>query len=195
MLFRNSSMTMPSLDHFMAITPWNTENIGYGDHSIYNTVDRMKGHVMMASRHPYVREWARHVLGNVFAYDKWGEGEAIHNFVRDNVRYTRDPLGWEYVQTPPHLLEGIRQYKMKEAPRPIGDCDDMTTLGLAMAKAVGFPTAIRIVSYRPDRKYQHVYGLVNVEGQWIPFDSIRPEWSFGETANKPVTRLRDKLVM
>lgn len=181
-------MRVPSLHEFEATVPWNVEHIGYGDEAIYRTVDRIQEQVHQGSKHPYVREWARAILGNVQPYDKWGEAEAIYNFVRDNFRYTRDPLGWEYVQTPPHLLHGVKQYMEGKASRPITDCDDMVTVGLALAKSVGFPTGVQVASYRPDRRFQHIYGLVNVEGQWVPFDAIRPEWGFGMTADKPKTR-------
>lgn len=162
---------------------YSLEAIGYGDDAIYNTVKKMKDIISVSSRNPEIREWARKIVADVAVNDKFGEARAIFNFVRDNVRYTRDPKGWEYIQTPPVLLESIGDYWKMKSNRPIGDCDDMTVLSLSLAKSIGFPTALKVVSYRNDKKYQHVYGLVEIDGKWVAFDTVRPDREMGWQAN------------
>ena len=108
--------------------PRTEEYIGSGDTAIYNTVTKMKSIIVQSSKNPLIREWAGHVISRVEVNDKRNEARAVFNFVRDNVRYTRDPLGFEYIQTPPVLLESIGQYLKGQGDRPSGDCDDMTVL-------------------------------------------------------------------
>ena len=151
--------------------------IGKGDRAIERTVKQMAAIIDRSSKNPLIREWARVILDRVQVNNKMDEARAIHDFVRDHVRYTRDPHGWEYIQTPPLILAGIEQFLKGEAARPIGDCDDMTVLSLALMKSVGFPVVIKTVGYGP--KFSHVYGMVNVNGKWIVTDTVRPDKQFG----------------
>ncbi len=105
-----------------AMSSQQAHEIGSGDRAIQRTIQKMAEIINASSHNPLVREWARTILSNVVVNRKYDEAEAIHNFVRDNVRYTRDPYGWEYIQTPPILLQGIRDYQQGKAARPIGDC-------------------------------------------------------------------------
>lgn len=163
----------------MSAVPRKEEYIGTGDTAIFRTVDRMKSIILESSRNPYVREWAKNIVANITVNDKKNEARAVYDFVRDNVRYTRDPLGFEYIQTPPVLLEDIRLYQKRKGNRPVGDCDDMTVLSLSLLKSIGFPVAIKVVSFSDDRKFSHVYGLVKVGHEWIPVDCVRPEKGMG----------------
>ena len=174
--------------------PVHKENIGYGDSAIMRTVSRMRRIIHLSSANPYVRRWAQQVLGDVEVQDKYDEVESIHNFVRDNIRYTSDPRGIEFVQTPPVLLEGIRYYlEGRQEDRPIGDCDDMTTLSLSLMKSVGYATAIKVVGFRGSPKYSHVYGLVFVNGKWLVSDTVRPDKYF-EWEASGITRAKETKV-
>jgi len=157
-----------------AVNSKQEQEIGQGDYAIENTVQHMAQVIDLSSKNPLVREWARTILSGVMVNQKYDEIQAIHNFVRDHVRYTRDPYGWEYIQTPPVLLGGIEDYLKKRAARPIGDCDDMTVLSLSLMKSVGFPVVIKTVAYRGN-KFSHVYGMVHVNGKWIVTDTVRPD--------------------
>ena len=106
----------------MAAVPRTEEYIGTGDTAIYRTVEKMKNIITQSSKNTYVREWAKDVVSRVEVNNKKGEAQAIFNFVRDSVRYTKDPLGFEYLQTPPTLLEDIRLYQEGKGERPAGDC-------------------------------------------------------------------------
>lgn len=175
-------MRVPNESYLSDAMPVSETDIGRGDEAIHNTVDHMRHIIDISSKNPQVREWARNILDGVRVNNKKGEATAIHDFVRDNVRYTRDPYGWEYVQTPPVLLEGIRQYLQGQGARPIGDCDDMTVLTLSLLRSVGFPVVIKTVGYGP--MYSHVYGMVNVAGNWLVTDTVRPDkWLGWEAPN------------
>ena len=162
--------------------------IGKGDSAIAKTVQKMASIIDKSSKNTLVREWARSILADVVVNRKYNEAEAIHNFVRDNIRYTRDPYGWEYIQTPPVLLAGIKEFKARRAPRPIGDCDDMTVLSLSLMKSVGFPVVIKTVGY--NGRFSHVYGMCYVNGRWVVTDTVRPDKWFGWEA-PGVTRVME----
>lgn len=173
--------------------PRTEEYIGTGDTAIYNTVAKMKEIITNSSKNPYIREWAGKIISGVEVNNKKSEVAAIFNFVRDNVRYTKDPLGFEYIQTPPVLLESIRQYMDGKGERPAGDCDDMTTLSLSLLKSIGFPVAIKVVSFHNHKKFSHVYGLVQIGYDWIPFDCVRPDKQLG-WESKGHTRIMETIV-
>lgn len=173
--------------------PRTEEYIGSGDTAIYNTVTKMKSIIHESSRNPYVREWAGSIVAGVEVNDKQQEADAIFCFVRDNVRYTKDPLGYEYIQTPVVLLESIGQYRNNQGQRPAGDCDDMTVLSLSLLKSVGFNVAIKIVSFTPAKKFGHVYGMVQIGYNWLPFDCVRPDADMG-WESKGHTRAMETIV-
>lgn len=177
----------------MAAVPQSQEYIGAGDAAIYNTVSKMKDIISQSSKNPYVREWARSIVSRVAVNNKKGEAESVFAFVRDNVRYTRDPAGFEYMQTPPVMLEDIRMYQEGKGDRPAGDCDDMTLLSLSLLKSIGFNVAIKVVSFHNHRKFSHVYGLVQIGHDWVPFDCVRPDSYMGWEA-KGLTRAMETIV-
>lgn len=169
---------MKSYNQIMGI-PRSEEYIGVGEVAIDNTVLKMKQIINESARNPYIREWAKHIVARVAVNDKENEAVRIHQFVRDNVRYTRDPYGFEYIQTPPVLLEDIRLYQEGKGDRPTGDCDDMCVLSLSLLKSIGFPVAIKIVSFSDSGRFSHVYGLVKIYNDWVPIDCVRPEKELG----------------
>lgn len=96
------------------------------------------------------------------AKDRFGEVCAVFDWVRKNIRYTRDILGTELLHTARRMLE-LRA----------GDCDDMTILLGAMLRATGHPVRLVLAGFRPSRPhvYTHIYPEVNVKGRWIPIDA------------------------
>jgi transglutaminase-like putative cysteine protease len=177
----------------MAAVPRKEEYIGTGDAAIYRTVDKMKSIIVESSKNPYVREWAKNIMGRIEVNNKKAEASAIFNFVRDNVRYTKDPLGFEYLQTPTYLLEDIRLYQAGQGDRPVGDCDDMTLLSLSLLKSIGFQVAIKVVSFSESKKFAHVYGLVQIGYDWVPFDCVRPDQDMG-WESKGHTRVMETII-
>jgi len=173
--------------------PQSEEYIGTGDTAIYRTVDKMKSIIIDSSKNVYVREWAKKIVARVEVNKKQAEASAIFNFVRDNVRYTKDPYGFEYVTTPPVMLEDIRLYTEGRGERPVGDCDDMTVLSLSLLKSIGFQVAIKVVSFTPNKKFGHVYGLVRIGYDWMPVDCVRPDQSIG-WESKGHTRVMETII-
>lgn len=93
--------------------------------------------------------------------DYRGEIRALFDWVRNNIRYTRDIFRVELLHTARRLLE-LRA----------GDCDDMTILLGAMLKSVGHPVRLALVGFNPGKKklFTHIYLEVLYKGWWISLD-------------------------
>ena len=112
----------------------------------------------------YVRQKAIQIFRayQVRPKDRFGEVGALFDFVRRNIRYTRDIFRVELLHSARRMLE-IRA----------GDCDDMTILLGAMLVATGHPVRLILAGFRRDKPhaYSHIYPEVNIRGQWIPIDA------------------------
>jgi hypothetical protein len=135
-----------------------------GYHGTLRTVTRMKALIRAGARDFYVRQKAIDILleRRVRAKDFLGEIRALFEWVRRNVRYTKDPFRVEVLHSPRRMLE-LRA----------GDCDDVTVLLGAMLMAVGHP--VRLVVVGPDplrpRLFSHVYLEVRYRDRWLPLDA------------------------
>lgn len=78
------------------------------------------------------------------------EVDAAYNYVRSQVRYTRDPHGLERFQKATRTLE-----------LGIGDCDDISILLGSILQSIGYPIILRIVDLGAGQ-YQHVYVLAGI---------------------------------
>ncbi len=115
---------------------------------------------------PSVIRAAREAVLSAPAKDREAEAAGIYRWVREHVRYTRDPLG---VDTFHHARHTIAQ--------GAGDCDDMAILVAAMLGAVGIASRFVVISTsrsQPDR-WRHIYVEALVRpGQWWPLDATEP---------------------
>lgn len=96
--------------------------------------------------------------------DSDAELQAIFNFMRDQVRYTRDVHGIETLANPLITLR-----------RRSGDCDDKTTLLCTLCEAVGYPTRLVMAAYAGDEDYSHVYAQVLGDTGWLDADCTERE--------------------
>lgn len=115
----------------------------------------------------YVRQKAIEIfrMRGVRAKDRWGEVCALFDWVRRNVRYTRDIFRVELLHSARRMLE-LRA----------GDCDDMTILLGAMLLSTGHPVRLALAGFRPSKPhfYTHIYPEVNVRGRWFAIDATMP---------------------
>lgn len=94
---------------------------------------------------------------------KWlSEIRALHEYVRDCIRYVRDPLHVELVQTPEATLR-IGQ----------GDCDDKSTLLASLLIATGHPCRFVAVGMG-GHPFSHVLVEAKSGDKWIPAETIIP---------------------
>src|SRR5215510_5811837 len=118
----------------------------------------------------YVRQKAIEVFRayRIKPKNRMGEVCALFDFVKRNIRYTRDIFRVELLHSARRMLE-----------LQAGDCDDMTILLGAMLLSTGHPVRLVLAGFRPNRPhaYSHIYPEVNVGGRWLTVDA---------TVDKPI---------
>jgi len=129
-----------------------------GDAGTFATVALMRQMIDRYKADPALRERAVAVAFLTPAHDEVAEIEAVYNFVRDNVRYTKDVVGIETLATPDKTL-ALRY----------GDCDDMVVLLATLLESIGYPTRMVIEDYS-GAGWEHVYLLVALDNRMIPLD-------------------------
>jgi hypothetical protein len=115
----------------------------------------------------YIRNRALQLVSGVQQKNYLGEIKAIHEFVRDSIRYVRDINGVETVATASNTLQMGQ-----------GDCDDKSVLTAALLEAIGHPTRFVAVGRVPGQ-FEHVLVetqmYVNGGKQvWIPVETTEP---------------------
>lgn len=136
------------------------------------------------ARSPKIRGLAINILNAAGVAGKDYEGElvAIHNWVRDNIRYTRDVQGQETLCPPEEIAFNSKA----------GDCDDMAMLDAALLASIGFSTRFKVIGVTPN-SYSHVYLQAQIPGAaadvgggqdagWISLDPIMKNWQAGQEA-------------
>jgi predicted transglutaminase-like cysteine proteinase len=95
---------------------------------------------------------------NVRQKDYAGEITALFRWVRDRVRYVKDPIAVELVRNARETLK-----------RRAGDCDDKAVLLATLLQSIGHNTRFKVVATRPG-DFHHVLIEVSHKAQWVPLD-------------------------
>jgi hypothetical protein len=148
-----------------------------GDAGVAQTIDQMRNLVSEAIADPSILRLAKDIVRGVPAFDDTAEAEALYNWVRQNIRFTKDPVNKETLYPPTELLQ-IRA----------GDCDDISMLLGTLLMAIGYPARLMTVAANGD-EFSHVYVEGQINGQWIPLDPARSDSQFG-VAPPQYTRAR-----
>jgi hypothetical protein len=142
-----------------------------GDAGVAMTIRAMRKLIDHGSKDPHVHETAARIIRGVSAFDFSGEARAVFEWVRRNIRFTRDVYGKETLHAAVDVLR-----------LGIGDCDDFTILMCALLQTLGAETRIVTVAGDPqDREFSHVYPEVKINGQWVAVDAARKNPAFGRT--------------
>ena len=141
-----------------------------------HTLREMRRLVDTGRRSPAIVSRARDLTRNLPDRDGGAEVHAIHNFVRENVRYTRDPFGVETLTDPTDMLLEIDQ-----AGRASEDCDSHVVLEASLLEALGHPTQFATAAMDRSRPGDpsHVYLETRIAGEWVPLDPIVKNQSAG----------------
>lgn len=133
------------------------------------TVEEITRHVKHDLRRPTIRLVATRLMHNENcpSKDQVAEARAIYRFVSREIRYQRDPIDIETVQSPEVTL------RVKA-----GDCDDMVALVAALAQSIGLPVRFRILGYT-ERELVHILPEIYASGRWYPADTTEPGKGFG----------------
>jgi len=134
------------------------------------TVTEMNRLVREGRNHPAIVHDARQIVRNVPRKDYAAEAEAIFAWIKDNIRYTRDPRGTEWLQR--------AEVTLKEGH---GDCDCLSVLQNAMFEALGMETGFVAVKAEPraPEEFSHIYPIVNTQHGWRAADVVANESYFG----------------
>jgi Transglutaminase-like superfamily len=153
-----------------------------GDPGVAQTIAVMRQLVDEALRDPSIIRLATDIVRHVAAFDDLAEANALYEWVRRNIRFTKDPVNKEKLYPPAELLK-IRA----------GDCDDISMLLATLLMAVGYPARLMTIAApnSPD-SFSHVYVEAEIpagSNQWIPLDPARADSQFG-VAPPAFTRAR-----
>lgn len=157
-----------------------------GDAGRFATCEVMRAIIHDADRHGYVAGLARQVHREATRYCltarplivdlakaarvrgsvcSLGKIACVYELLQRSQDNTGDPWGTEM---PRHVDQLI--HELDTTHRVACDCDDIAMLGAALLRAMGFETALAMVSKRADRVLQHVFYAAKVEGVWVPSD-------------------------
>lgn len=122
----------------------------------------MRGFVDRFKTNPIIREVALDLTRNLPQKDFKGEINNLFRFVQNNIRYVRDVVDVETVQTPIKTLEYSQ-----------GDCDDKATLLGALLESLGHPTRFHAMGFERGI-VDHVILEVYIAGEWVPLETTEP---------------------
>ncbi len=149
------------------------------DRTVEKMVEMAKG--QYGARSAKIRALAINIVNDAHVADKdyYGMIVAIHNWVRDTVRYVKDPVGQETLSYPEETAFNSLA----------GDCDDKTILEMALLGSIGLRSYPVVIGMQAPGHYSHVYlhamvpaGKGRAAGQIIPCDPIMREWPVGKEA-------------
>jgi Transglutaminase-like superfamily len=167
-----AATTMPTPVRPPALPPIMRARLSAGKRGTAETVDIMARLAMGVdgARSTRMRDLAVSIVrdAGVSAKDYLGEVAAMHRWVQDCIRYTRDPVGQETIQAPTYTAFTQRA----------GDCDDFATLEAALLGALGHPSRFVTIG-NTTRAFSHVYLEAQVRGRWVPLDPIMAEYPAG----------------
>jgi transglutaminase-like putative cysteine protease len=130
----------------------------------------------------------REIVAELFPHDYLSEYAAILNWVRTNIRYSRDPRTIEQVKTPAVIVE-----------TKTGDCDDMSVLigalvglvgGQVRLVAGGFPNAPRTSSGRRILSHVWLEAFDPTSSSWVVLDPVP-----GRKVHQMLRRMTNRLTM
>lgn len=157
--------------------PYSRTPLLSGDAGVAQTIHQMRQLVDESLRDPSILRLAKDIVRGVPAFDDYSEARALYDWVRSNIRFTKDPVNKETLYPPSELLQ-IRS----------GDCDDISMLLGTLLLAVGYPARLMTVAANGD-EFSHVYVEGQINGEWVPMDPARSDSQFG-VAPPAYTRAR-----
>ncbi len=96
----------------------------------------------------------------------------IWSFIRGNIRYKKDPLGYQHPQEP------LALWNSKS-----GDCKSFSLFAASLLYSLKIPFAFRFVSF-DEGDYSHVYVVAVANGQKYIIDSTLPRFNYEDSFTK-----------
>jgi len=128
--------------------------VGEGLGGNIQTIKFMKGTARVRANDPLIRKLALNILDYYGVASNYfiDESMAVGDYVKNKVRYVRDPLDVEYLADPIDLVKQIQGGTAQ------GDCDDMALLTATLLLSIGHQPYFRAVRYDDQGgPYNHIY--------------------------------------
>lgn len=138
--------------------PFTLSGLPDGPDGVALTLDAMRRFVKAGKVNPNIRMLAESIISGIPGKNYRAEASAVHDWVNENIRYTRDINNVEMVKTPELILQ-TRQ----------GDCDDMATLEATLLETIGHPARFVAVGF-DQRNFSHVYVETKLGNKWVASD-------------------------
>lgn len=132
-----------------------------------DTLRMMRALILKGKVNPLVRQFTARLVNTLPQRAYVSEARAVHDFVRDHIRYTKDPHDVEMLHAPEFILQNN-----------YGDCDDKTILFCSMMESIGHPCKLVAVGQQPNM-CSHVYAETLIGKRWYPSDTCEP-WELGQ---------------
>lgn len=133
-----------------------------GKEGIRATLKIMSRIVKQYKTAPNIRELALKITSRLEQKNFYGEILALHDFVKEHIRYVKDIAGVETLQTP------IQTLRLK-----CGDCDDKSILVASLLEAIGHPTRFLAVGFSKD-SLSHVFVQTKHGNKWVSVECTEP---------------------
>lgn len=135
-----------------------------GREGVRETLRVMREFIQRGKVNPTIRALAVDLTNHLPQKDFTGEVKALHEFVRDRIRYVRDTDGVDTLHFAQTVLE-----------QGAGDCDDKVILLASLLESIGHPTRSVAIALRPGL-FSHVYLETRPRGmaRWIPLETTEP---------------------
>lgn len=139
----------------------------------FHTLQLMRQMIDAAKCDPAILQAAHSIIWMTPEKDETAEVGALFRYVRDFVRYVKDPHGVESLCYPVMTLQ-----------RRLGDCDDQTMLLCALCEACGYPTRLIMGRFFGD-DWEHVWCQVCIRGEWFDCDATEKSADVGDMPPDP----------
>lgn len=140
-----------------------------GDAGTMATVGHMRRFVRRGVTYPLTVDLAALIIEGAGGYQP-AQARALRSWLLHNVRFQADPNGPELLRSVPEMLEMIQLRGWA-----LIDCDDISVLGAALGKAVGFPARFTLLGFNhPGSPYQHIFTELWDGQRWVDLDVTRP---------------------
>lgn len=150
--------------------------ISDGKRGILETLKLMRGLVGKGKNDLIVRTKAAELVKDLPPKAYSSEGERLHAWVRDNIRYIRDINGTET------LHDAVQVMKFGQ-----GDCDDKSILVASMLESIGHPTRFVAMGLNGG-DFSHVYVETKLGTKWVGVETTE-NVPFGWHPNNMTSRM------
>ncbi|MGV1080693.1 MAG: transglutaminase domain-containing protein [Candidatus Nanopelagicales bacterium] len=127
---------------------------------VRSTIGKMAALSRAGSATYPIRNLATRIVADVPSKQYALEVATLYRWVRDNIRYRKDPRGVEWLQSPERTVR-----------ERAGDCDDIATLLAAFIQALGHETRFHTVGKSRDVQ-EHVAVEALIDGNWLSVDPV-----------------------